>query len=113
VYVPDEKRYRRYDYEGSTYTRRNRRFKCFRPWKRITLDAAGTVIACEFDYRNEYPFGTIDGGESPLEVWKSQASRSFRRTFAFGWNDASFCKACTLKDRVADDCTVARIPLTP
>lgn len=110
-YAPSEQKYRRYEYEETAYVRKSRRFRCIRPWKRITLDATGTVIACEYDYRNGNPFGSIASGDSALSVWKSPAAQVFRRGFRFGWNDCYFCANCTLKNRVAEDCTIERIPL--
>jgi len=111
-YAPSIEKFRRYEYDVSTFRRKSRPFKCIRPWKRITLDALGEIISCEYDYKNSHSFGNLNDGLSALDVWKSDAASAFRKHFHFGWNDEyPFCKDCTFKNRVADDCTVAKICL--
>jgi radical SAM protein with 4Fe4S-binding SPASM domain len=109
-YVPQESRYRRYAYEKDTFTRKQLPFRCMRPWKRVTLDALGEIISCEYDYRNLHSFGNIEG-ESVMAVWKGKRATDFRRRFNFGWNDFYLCRDCTYKDKVAEDCTVERMAL--
>jgi radical SAM protein with 4Fe4S-binding SPASM domain len=82
-----------------------------RPWKRITLDARGFVISCEYDHREAHVFGRIDGETTALESWKSEAARGFRRDFNLGHNDFYHCASCTYKDTQADDCIVEVRPL--
>jgi radical SAM protein with 4Fe4S-binding SPASM domain len=107
TYAPEQTEYRRYDYDQETFTRKERSFACMRPWKRITLDASGEIIPCEYDFRNRYSFGNIrDRGA--LGAWKSQTAMEFRRAFQLGRNDFEMCRQCTYKNRVADDCTVER-----
>jgi len=108
-WAPEEQKFKRYEYLEGSFRRKRRRFNCVRPWKRITLDAAGTVIACEFDYRNLAPFGVVGRDGTATDIWKGPAGREFRRGFRGGWNEHPFCAQCTLKHRVARDCTVARI----
>jgi MoaA/NifB/PqqE/SkfB family radical SAM enzyme len=108
-WAPDDVRFQRYEYEAGTRRRRARDFRCVRPWKRITLAADGAVVACEFDYRNDCPHGTFAPGASALSIWKSASAAAFRAAFNHGDNDSPFCRDCTLRSRVVEDCTVARI----
>lgn len=105
-YRPQNKNYRRYDYENNSYTRVKKKFICMRPWKRLTLDALGQVISCEYDYKNQHPFGHLGDGYSPMEAWKSQSAKEFRRQFHKGHNDFYHCKTCTYKDLRTEECTV-------
>lgn len=108
-WAPGDARYQRYEYETGTRRRRARVFRCVRPWKRVTLQAGGEVVACEYDFRNDCSFGTFTPGASVMDSWKSADAARFRGAFNHGDNDAPFCRECTLRDRVAEDCTVARI----
>jgi radical SAM protein with 4Fe4S-binding SPASM domain len=112
TYAPGKTRYRRYDYNKDTFTRKERPFVCMRPWKRITVEASGEVIGCEYDYKNEHSFGNI-GPMGTLNAWKSKASEDFRRVFNLGHNDFDMCRSCTYKNSIADDCTVERFNLKP
>ena len=108
-WAPGDARYQRYEYETGTRRRRARAFRCVRPWKRVTLQAGGEIVACEYDYRNDAAFGTLSPGGSVAAIWKGAAAARFRGAFKQGDNESPFCRACTLRDRVAEDCTVARI----
>lgn len=106
AYAPDEARYRRYTYEHGGYRRKAQPFVCLRPWKRITVDAAGAVIPCEYDHRSQQAFGTIGTDGEAGAIWKGSRAAAFRRSFGLGWNGHSFCRGCTYKEGVDDDCTV-------
>ena len=110
-YAPGAERYRRYAYEGRGFRHVRRPFVCFRPWKRITLDALGEIIPCEYDYKNIHSFGTIAGGASAVSLWKGKKARAFRKHFRFGRNDFYFCRDCTYKNRIGDDCNVEIVDL--
>jgi radical SAM protein with 4Fe4S-binding SPASM domain len=112
TYAPGENNYRRYDYDKETFTRKEKPFVCMRPWKRVTLEASGEVIACEYDYKNAHSFGNI-GHNGTLRAWKSKASEDFRKVFNLGNNDSYLCRNCTYKNRIADDCTIERFNIKP
>jgi radical SAM protein with 4Fe4S-binding SPASM domain len=110
-FAPGEPVYQRYAYEGAGFQRRKKPFTCMRPWKRITLDALGEIIPCEFDYKNVHTFGGLKDGKTALSIWKGSRAAEFRKKFNKGNNDYYLCKDCTYKDRVAEDCTIALVPL--
>lgn len=112
TFAPENGKYRRYDYVPGSFRRRSRPFTCMRPWKRITMDASGTVIACEMDYENREAFGTVGTAGSALAAWKGSPAQMLRRRFDRGNGEVAFCKTCTYKNRVADDCVVERIRLS-
>ena len=111
-YAPRDSAYRRYEYEDGSFTRKARPFQCMRPWKRVTLDALGEIISCEYDHKDLHSFGSITEENSLMSVWKGQAASEFRKTFNRGWNDYYLCRDCTFKNTVANDCTVERITMT-
>jgi radical SAM protein with 4Fe4S-binding SPASM domain len=112
AYAPKKNAYRRYEYDKDTFTRKEIPFVCMRPWKRVTLDVSGEVIACEYDYKNIHSFGNIDF-KGTLNAWKSKVSKDFRNVFNQGHNDFYLCRNCTYKNSITDDCTVERLTLTP
>jgi radical SAM protein with 4Fe4S-binding SPASM domain len=107
TYAPEKTNYRRYEYDKETFTRKEKHFVCMRPWKRVTLEASGEVIACEYDYKNTHSFGNI-GNSGTLNVWKSKAAGEIRKIFNLGHNDFYLCRKCTYKNSIADDCTIER-----
>lgn len=111
TYRPDQTEYRRYEYLPGTYIRQQRPFQCMRPWKRVTLDALGEVISCEYDYKDQYSFGSIMGESSVVSIWKSMTSRVFRHNFSQGHNKYYHCKDCTYKNMLGEDCIVYAQPL--
>jgi len=76
---------------------------CRRPWTRMTVNASGTVIPCEFDFHEANAFGK-EG--SALDAWRSDKAESFRRGFLERKSDYSFCRNCTYKDGRSFQCTV-------
>jgi radical SAM protein with 4Fe4S-binding SPASM domain len=111
TYRPGKEKYRRYEYIDETYTRIKKPFVCMRPWKRITLDASGEVISCEYDYKNLHSFGQIEKGNSVLNLWKSAVSKTFRQNFHKGHNNFYHCKDCTYKDLRMEDCIIGAYPV--
>ena len=109
IFAPVTRKYRRYEYEAGTFKRKRRSFACMRPWKRLTLDVSGEIIPCEFDYRNLYSFGSMNAEQSAVNIWKGDTAQNFRRNFNLGNNDLYFCKECTCKNMVMDDCAVEEI----
>jgi radical SAM protein with 4Fe4S-binding SPASM domain len=110
-FAPDHRQYQRYEYETGSFDRKKKPFVCMRPWKRITLDALGEVIPCEYDYRDLHSFGALDGGKSALSIWKGSKSQDFRKKFNKGDNSFYLCKDCTYKNKVTEDCTIAIVRL--
>jgi radical SAM protein with 4Fe4S-binding SPASM domain len=111
LFAPGNQVYQRYAYEEEGFRRKRLPFTCMRPWKRITLDALGEIIPCEYDYRNAHSFGNLMSGRTALSLWKGKEALEFRRRFNKGHNDYYLCRNCTYKDRVAEDCTVALVEL--
>jgi MoaA/NifB/PqqE/SkfB family radical SAM enzyme len=87
------------------------RFKCVRPWKRLTLLATGEVVPCEFDYRALYPFGRANRSVSFTNTWKSGRGRAFRAIFNWGRNNYYFCKICPYKENRVKDCVLDLCPV--
>lgn len=112
VHIPRNEEYHRYEYVRGSFERKPRTFTCMRPWKRITLQAGGEIVACEYDYRNECSFGTIGEASSASTVWKGDRSAEFRRNFHLGNNGFPFCVTCPYKNMVQESCILERMFLT-
>jgi MoaA/NifB/PqqE/SkfB family radical SAM enzyme len=110
-FAPEDPKYRMYEYEAEGFKRKEKPFSCMRPWKRITLDALGEIIPCEYEYKNVHSFGRLDGKISAASIWKGPEAQGFREEFNLGNNDFYLCKDCVYKNRVADDCTIERVIL--
>jgi radical SAM protein with 4Fe4S-binding SPASM domain len=80
-----------------------------RPWKRIAVDTLGNVIPCEYDYKNTYFFGNINGYEPVMDIWKGKKAVDFRKHFNMGWNDYYLCKDCTYKNMAGEDCVIEKL----
>jgi MoaA/NifB/PqqE/SkfB family radical SAM enzyme len=112
-FCPSAAKYQRYEYIDGTLKRVKRPFECMRPWKRITLDALGQVISCEYDYKNFHAFGEAGDGASALKAWKSKSARIFRQHFHKGHNGYYHCKTCTYKDLRGESCILEACPVSP
>jgi radical SAM protein with 4Fe4S-binding SPASM domain len=110
-FAPERSKYRRYSYDEQSFARQTRPFTCMRPWKRITMDALGEIIPCEYDYKNVHSFGSA-AQLGALDAWKSAAAHRFRKNFNLGHNDTYLCRNCTYKNSVAGDCTVERFDIS-
>jgi MoaA/NifB/PqqE/SkfB family radical SAM enzyme len=110
-FAPANRTYQRYEYQVGSFQRKLKPFICMRPWKRITLDALGEIIPCEYDYKNLHSFGRTKDGQRALPIWKGTGAGEFRKKFNKGNNDFYLCQNCTYKNRVAEDCTIAVLRL--
>ncbi len=113
TYVPENTKYRMYEYESKSFKRKQRSFTCMRPWKRVTLDALGEIIPCEYEYKSRHSFGSISTEKPVISVWKGNVSKDFRKRFNLGNNEFYLCKNCVYKNMVDDDCTVEKINILP
>ncbi len=111
-YRPEQNSLRRYEYAEGSYSRLEKPFECMRPWKRITLDALGEVVSCEYDYKNSHSFGNMGKEKSVMETWKSEISKQFRKNFNKGHNNYYHCMDCTYKNNQNEDCILDAYPLT-
>jgi len=108
-YIPKKEEYRMYKYDENNNERQISDFICMRPWKRITVDAHGQVIPCEFDYKSQYSFGAFQNNRKNVNIWKSDKAELFRKSFSKGNNSYYLCKNCIYKGIVAEDCTIERL----
>lgn len=106
LYRPENEDFRRYDYEKDSFIRKKKKFVCMRPWKRITLDAMGEVISCEYDYKNLYSWGNIKEKNNVMDAWKSKEGNLFRKKFNKGHNSFEHCVICTYKNISIEQCII-------
>jgi MoaA/NifB/PqqE/SkfB family radical SAM enzyme len=80
--------------------------RCRRPWNRMTVNAGGVVLSCEFDVDETEAFGQGGNGGSFLEAWRGAQAAEFRRRFLERKSAFPFCANCTFKDGGTMKCTV-------
>lgn len=111
VFTPKNEQYQRYEYEKGTYIRKEKPFVCMRPWKRVTMDATGEIISCEYDYKNLHSFGAMGTTTSVLDAWKGKVAAVFRHQFNKGNNSFYHCVDCSYKNIQGEECNLYAIPL--
>lgn len=114
-YTPESANHRNYKYvEGrSRACTSGTKWRCRRPWNRMTVDAQGIVLPCEFDYNHSEPFGTAGDGASFMQAWKSQRAASFRRQHMQDKMVYPFCVNCACGwIRARQNTTVEMVHLT-
>lgn len=93
--IPDNPKYRRYEYKKGTYERIRIEASCERIWQWGDIFSNGDVVRCCYDYKSEFKLGNVR--EEPFSrIWNSPAYREMRK------------KICSNKDAIPDcwECTI-------
>ncbi|MFQ6037395.1 MAG: SPASM domain-containing protein [Candidatus Aminicenantales bacterium] len=105
-FAPQTRKYRWYRYRPDfSLDRRPRRYRCKFPWTKPTLFPDGTIIACEYDYRYEHPFGNITT-QSFEEIWFGPRARAFRKQFRRDRDSILFCRDCVFDHKLIEGCVL-------
>jgi MoaA/NifB/PqqE/SkfB family radical SAM enzyme len=105
-FIPTEKSFQRYEYHENGGDIKKIIFRCSRPWKRITLNAHGEILSCEYDYQIRHSFGRFCDDENVLTIWKGGKADQFRSNFHSGDNAFYHCQNCTYKNMKDDDTVI-------
>ncbi|MBN2354776.1 SPASM domain-containing protein [candidate division KSB1 bacterium] len=92
VFLPDNKKYRRYRIENGQLLRKGRnRGLCKRCWYSAVVHWNGSIVPCCFDRNDHYILGSYP---DPLKyIWKNKAYQKFRK--AFFHSRPTICGNCT------------------
>ena len=107
--VPDDPRYRAYQYdEAATRIARND-FVCQMPFAFPSMLADGTIIACDQDCRGAYPLGKFGDGQSFRDAWFGAKAARIRRIIRDDRMSVEYCRTCPYADRPVGTCSVEAV----
>jgi radical SAM protein with 4Fe4S-binding SPASM domain len=94
-YLPRDEKYWRFKPDSQRGApERLRRNPCKHLWVMPTVHWDGTICACAFDPREQYPLGSLER-QSFREIWQGEAYRQLRRGFRSGWQKVPLCADCS------------------
>jgi MoaA/NifB/PqqE/SkfB family radical SAM enzyme len=108
--VPDDRRYRAYEYEGGARVRR-RDYICQHAFVYPAIFADGTVTACDQDYNARHAYGRIGPDGSFADVWFGERAAEVRRTIRDAREQFCFCAHCPFADCPTNSATIECIDL--
>jgi radical SAM protein with 4Fe4S-binding SPASM domain len=103
--LPTDPRYQAYEVEGDKPRPRDD-FACQYAFCFPGLQADGTVVPCDQDFRGSHAYGRFGDGVSFADLWFNQKARQLRRTIRADRHALSTCRNCPFADRKADSCSV-------
>jgi len=99
--VPDNLKYRRFEYDPNTGQRIRIQQNCTRPWDMATIHSNGNVVPCSYDYNSTMTVGNIN--EKPFsEIWNSQAFRQLRKRIYTEKDLIEKCHNCWINFKLSD-----------
>jgi radical SAM protein with 4Fe4S-binding SPASM domain len=96
--IPDDQRYRAYDYEGERRLKR-RDHVCQMAFTFPAVLVDGTVTACDHDLTCSHAYGRIGEDGSFRDIWFGPRAREVRRAIRSKPAAFRFCRACPYADR--------------
>ena len=94
-WLPVEKKFRRYQFDGQSYTVKGVDKKaCTRPWLSTLINWDGTFVPCCFDKNGNYPMGDIHNISDLTEVWTGNAFTDFRSQLLLDRKQIDICRNC-------------------
>lgn len=106
MYAPKTLKYRWYKYRSDySADRRLKKYNCKFPWTKPMLFADGTIAFCEFDFKYEYPLGTINDN-SFKDMWFSEQANIFRKRFKTNRDSVNFCQDCVFNYKLIPGCVL-------
>ena len=103
--VPDDGRYRAYEYEGDARVRRQD-YVCQHAFVYPAVFVDGTVVACDQDYNARHAYGRIGPDGSFADVWFGARAADVRRTIRDARETFTFCANCPLADCPTNSATI-------
>ena len=110
--VPEASDYSAYRYRGDRRIQRSD-YVCMQPFWFPSLYADGTLVACEQDVNAQAELGSVLGGVTLTDLWRSRRSLQVRRTVREDPESLSFCRNCPARDRPFTDTSVRALMLNP
>jgi radical SAM protein with 4Fe4S-binding SPASM domain len=94
-WLPQNEKYRRYDFDGQTLKVKNTSKKsCPRVWLSTLVNWDGSVVPCCFDKNGTFELGNINDENSLTEIWQGQKYKDFRHQLINNRSSIDMCSNC-------------------
>ena len=94
-WLPEDKAYRRYDFDGDQLTVKGVDKKsCTRPWLSTLVNWDGEVVPCCFDKNGNYPMGNIVDENQLEDIWRGKRFSDFRNSLLQDRQNIDICSNC-------------------
>ena len=77
-------------------------FRCYRPWRLLTVLEDGGVVPCGEYHEGQVLFGNLRN-QSVAEVWDGPSARGFRERLLQGRSGLEVCRRCTVNEGATAD----------
>ena len=77
-------------------------FRCFRPWRLLTVMDDGNVVPCGEFYEGQIVFGNLKNSTID-QVWQGSKARSFRSKLLHSRLNLPVCSRCTVNEKATTD----------
>ncbi|MBN2425068.1 MAG: SPASM domain-containing protein [Calditrichaceae bacterium] len=96
-WLPENDRYRRYDFSKNSYKVKNaEKTSCPRPWLSALINWDGSVVPCCFDKNGFYNMGNINEMHDFRKIWEGEAFIKFRDQLAADRKQIDMCRNCNM-----------------
>jgi MoaA/NifB/PqqE/SkfB family radical SAM enzyme len=94
-WLPSEKKFRRYDFDGHNYSVKGIDKKsCTRPWLSTLINWDGTFVPCCFDKNGDFPMGDVHKISDVREMWLGNEITDFRTQLLRDRKSIDICRNC-------------------
>lgn len=94
TFMPQDPRYRRFEYDEQGSRLRLDQNPCKRPWMNPSIHWDGKVSLCTFDAQDHFVMGDLTK-ESFRDIWWGDEYSRFRSRFRHNYRAIPFCDGCT------------------
>ena len=92
-WLPQNEKLKRYHVTFDSFTVKQGKGICPRPWLTTLVDWDGLVVPCCFDKNGEFPMGNVSTSDFD-SVWSSKNYQNFRKKMVKNRNSIKICKNC-------------------
>ena len=92
-WLPQNEKLKRYHVTSDSFTVKQGKGICPRPWLTTLIDWDGLVVPCCFDKNGEFPMGNVSTSDFD-SVWSSKNYQNFRKKMVKNRNSIKICKNC-------------------
>ncbi|WP_456442338.1 radical SAM protein [Caldithrix abyssi] len=94
-WLPQEDKFRRYDFDGKQLRVKNADKKsCPRPWLSTLINWDGGLVPCCFDKNGEFEMGNIHQTQDFDRLWLNEKFQSFRHRLNTNRQSIDMCRNC-------------------
>ncbi|MBI4317614.1 MAG: SPASM domain-containing protein [Chloroflexi bacterium] len=111
TYLPEDPRYRQFEYVPGTNDRKRKPNTCKRFWNMPAVQWDGRVSHCEFDVNGEFELGNAFHS-SLAEIWRGHRYRMARQAFATHRPITRPCRECIYNFSSVHDIVAQAVPIS-